>query len=439
MIHPVEQQLESASRYIDELPRATGDWLLGQRQAAAQRFADIGYPHARQEAWKYTGIDGLLERGFETQDGGREFSQSALIRLFLKQPVAGRLVFVDGVYQSELSTVEAKGLTLGSLRAAMAAGDREVLSRVGALSGIGEHGFAALNLATLHDGAVIRVEPAARLEAPIELLHVTTRGAEGRALRSRHLVRLGVGASASLIERYLTLDDQVGTFNNLVCEVSLDQGARLDHQRVQLEGAQTYHLSDVHLGLAADAHYRGVQASLGAVWSRTTLHNRFTEAGATCELDGLYLAGDGQLTDIHLDVDHAVAQCESRENFKGILQGAGKAVFDGLIRVREQAQKSNAHLHNANLMLSRRAEIDTKPQLVILADDVQCSHGTTVGQLDPQALFYLRSRGLDAQRARHLLCLGFASEIVERFQGERLREELNEEIRRRIETEGSER
>jgi len=429
----IDEQLESASRYIDGLPRESGDWLLGQRQAAAQRFADIGYPHARQEAWKYTGIDGLLERGFETEDPEREFPHHAVTRQFLREPVAGRLVFVDGVHQPELSGIEVKGLTLGSLRAAMAAGDREVLSHVGSLSGVGEHGFAALNLATLHDGAVIRVEPGARIEAPIELLHVTTRGSEGRNLRSRHLVLLGENASASLVERYLTLDEHVGCFNNLVCEVSLAKGAHLNHQRVQLEGALTYHLSDVHLGLSADARYQGVQASLGAAWSRTTLHNRFAEAGAACELDGIYLAGDGQLTDIHLDVDHAVPHCDSRENFKGILYGAGKAVFDGLIRVREQAQKSNAHLHNANLMLSRRAEIDTKPQLVILADDVQCSHGTTVGQLDPQALFYLRSRGLDTQRARHLLCLGFASEIVERYECESLREELNEVIRQRIE------
>jgi Fe-S cluster assembly protein SufD len=429
----LQNQLEAASRYIDGLARESGEWLFGQRQAAAQRFADNGYPDAKQEAWKYTAIDGLLEREFEPRDGAGVFHQPAVTRQFLKQPVAGRLVFVDGVYQPELSACETTGVTLGSLRAAMAAGERKVLSAVGALSGVGEHGFAALNLATLNDGAVIQVDAGVQVEQPIELLHVTTRGAAGRTLRSRHMVLLEAAASANLIERYLTLDSEVGCFNNLVCEVSLAKGARLIHQRVQMESSQTYHLSDVHLGLAAAARYQGVQASLGAIWSRTLLHNRFVESGACCELDGLYLAGDGQLTDIHLDVDHAVPQCDSRENFKGILYGAGKAVFDGLIQVREQAQKSQAHLHNANLMLSRRAEIDTKPQLVILADDVQCSHGTTVGRLDPQAVFYLRSRGLDEQRARHLLCLGFASEVVERFTGESLRHQLTEVIREKVE------
>ncbi|MET0028420.1 MAG: Fe-S cluster assembly protein SufD [Candidatus Thiodiazotropha sp.] len=429
----IDQQLEATARYIDGLPRESGDWLLGQRQAAAQRFSDIGYPQSRQEAWKYTGIDGLLSHEFETVETDREFPRHAVIRQYLKEPVAGRLVFVDGEYQADLSEVQAPGLHLGSLRAAMASGDRQALSRVGILSGVGEHGFAALNLATLHDGAVIRVEEGVQIESPLELLHVTTRASEGCALRSRHLVILGADSSASLIERYISLDDSVSCFNNLVCEVSLARGARLNHQRVQLEGRQTYHLSEVHLGLEADAHYQGVQASLGGAWSRTLIHNQFNASGANCELDGLYMAGDGQLTDIHLDVDHAVPHCDSRENFKGILSGAGKAVFDGLIQVREQAQKSNAHLHNANLMLSRRAEIDTKPQLVILADDVQCSHGTTVGQLDSQALFYLRSRGLDPVRARHLMCLGFAGEIIDRFSSESLRETLNEVIRRKIE------
>ncbi len=428
----LQEQIEAASGYIDGLAQESGEWLLGQRQAAVQRFADMGYPHAKMEAWKYTSIDNLLKRNFNTGHLPQEFPRHAVVRQFNQEPVAGRLVFVDGTYQPDLSSCEAKGISLGSIRSAMVSGDRAVLAAVGSLTGLGEHAFAALNLATLNDGGVIRVDAGVDLAQPIELLHVTTRSAEGSALHSRHLVLLGEDASANLIERYVTLDSEVACFNNLVCEVSLAKGASLTHQRVQLESSQTYHLSDLHLSLAKQAHYHGIQASLGAAWSRTTIHNRFTDSEASCELDGIYLAGDGQLTDIHLDVDHAVPHCDSRENFKGILHGAGKAVFDGLIQVQQHAQKSNAHLHNANLMLSRRAEIDTKPQLVILADDVQCSHGTTVGQLDPQALFYLRSRGLDESRARDLLCLGFASEVIERFTSESLRASLTEVIQHKI-------
>lgn len=423
---------QAATRYIDNLPSHGGEWLGAQRRAAMDRFAEIGFPHARLEAWKYTGIDGLLQQGFDVTDQVHEYPRHAIVRQFLKEPVAGRLVFVDGVYQSDLSACETAGVTIGSLRNAMADNDRSVLEAVGALSGVGEHGFAALNLATLRDGAVIRISEKTRLEQPVELLHVATKGCAGQSLRTRHLIMLEADASANLIERYVALDGETAYFNNLVCEVALAERSRLVHQRVQMESQRAYHLCDIHLGLQADAHYHGISASLGAAWSRTTIHNRFFNEGANCELDGLYLAGDGQLTDVHLDVDHAVPRCDSREDFRGILHGAGKAVFDGLIQVREQAQKSNAHLYNANLMLSRRAEIDTKPQLVILADDVQCSHGTTVGQLDPQAIFYLRSRGLDEQNARHLLCLGFASEIVERFESETLREQLTEVIRQQV-------
>jgi len=423
---------QAATCYVDNLPTQQGDWLDAQRRTAIERFAAIGFPHAKQEAWKYTGIEGLLQQGFATTDQVHEFPRHAVLRQCLQEPVAGRLVFVDGVYQADLSTGETAGVTVGSLRAAMAGNDRPVLEAVGSLSGVGEHGFAALNLATLHDGAVIRIEARCRVEQPIELLHVSTKGVTGQALRSRHLIMLAADARASVIERYVSLDDESVYFNNLVCEISLAEGAQLTHQRVQMEGPRAYHLCDIHLGLQGEAHYHGINASLGAAWSRTTIHNRFTGKGANCELDGLYLAGDGQLCDFHLDVDHAVPHCDSREDFRGILHGAGKAVFDGLITVREQAQKSNAHLHNANLMLSRRAEIDTKPQLVILADDVQCSHGTSVGQLDPQALFYLRSRGLDEHMARQLLCLGFASEVIDRFGSESLRKQLTAVIRQQV-------
>ncbi len=279
---------------------------------------------------------------------------------------------------------------------------------------------------------MIRITAGQLLEKPIELLHVATKAAAGRTQRPRHLIILEADASATLVERYLALDE-VSYFNNLVCEIVLQERASLKHQRVQQESLQAYHLSEIYLGLAAEAHYQGVSAALGGAWSRTTINARFTAPGANCELDGLYLAGEGQLVDFHLDVDHAVPGCNSRENFKGILNGQGRAVFDGRILVREQAQQSNAHLSNANLMLSRKAEIDTKPQLEILADDVQCSHGTTVGQLDSEALFYLRSRGLNEDQARRLLCLGFAQEILDRFETESLREQLGEAIHQRLE------
>ena len=432
MNQPQIDYRQTAQRYLEQLPGQEGEWLISRRQAAVERFLELGLPHGKLEAWKYTGIDTLLQLGFEISDQVHTFPRHGVLRHFLKEPVAGRLVFVDGFFQADLSDCAIAGVTLHSLRGAMASGDRRALEAVGALSGVGDHGFSALNLAMLHDGAMISVGEGVKLEQPLELLHVATRGAAGQALRTRHLIQLRADASANLIERYVALDDEVAYFNNLVYEVSLAERSSLTHQRLQLESPRAYHLCDIHLGLQTDANYHGINAAVGAIWSRTAIHNRFNDEGGHCELDGLYLAGEAQLTDFHLDVDHAAPRCHSREDFRGILHGAGKAVFDALIQVREPAQKSNAHLNNANLMLSRRAEIDSKPQLVILADDVQCSHGASVGQLDPQAIFYLRSRGLDERKARQLLCLGFASEVIERFECEALRDQLTATIRRLV-------
>ncbi len=423
---------QAAQRYIEALPTAGGHWLTGERQAAVVRFAELGFPDRHQEGWRYTSVKDLLQQGFVTADPAGEFSEAAVKRQFLAEPVAGRLVFVDGLFRPELSDTAIPGMQVGSLRGAMATADRPVLQALGSLSGSGNHGFSALNLATMQDGATIRVTAGSKVEQPIELLQIATGSAAGRTLRPRHLIVLEEDSAATLIERNLALDPSC-YFNNLVCEILLADRARLRHQRVQQESLQAYHLSELYLELQAGADYRLVTAAVGGAWSRTTINNRFAAAGANCELDGLYLAGDGQLVDYHLDVDHAVPACTSRENFKGIVTGRGRAVFDGMIRVQEQAQKSSAHLSNANLMLSRQAEIDTKPQLEILADDVQCSHGTTVGQLDPQAVFYLRSRGLDEDQARRLLCIGFAEEIIEYFEAEGLRRQLREAIRQRVE------
>ncbi|MEN8168140.1 MAG: Fe-S cluster assembly protein SufD [Pseudomonadota bacterium] len=427
----ISDALMTAQRYIDSLPVGDGLWLAEQRRAAIDRLFDLGLPHGRQEAWRYSEVQRLLDQGFVTADVAGEVPAAEIGKHFLAEPVAARLVFVDGLFQPALTDVALDGVQLGSLRVAMTKADKSVLQALGSLSGAGEHGFAALNLATMQDGAVIKITAGKRLEQPIELLHLTTRAAEGRTLRPRHLIILEADSSATLVERYLGLDE-ISNFNNVVCEILLEERASLHHQRVQQESPRAYHLSELYIRLQADAHYQGVSAALGGAWSRTTINSRFTAPGANCELDGLYLAGEGQLVDFHLDVDHAVPGCESREHFKGLLNGRGRAVFDGRILVREQAQKSNAHLANANLMLSREAEIDTKPQLEILADDVQCSHGTSVGQLDPQALFYLRSRGLNEDQARRLLCLGFAQEILDRFETESLREQLAEVISQRV-------
>ena len=421
---------------IETLPMSSGDWMIDRRLAALQRFETLGFPDRRSEAWRYTSVEALLEQGFVAPAKAQQRDRDHEIqRHLLELAAVGRLVFIDGQFMAELSVYPSEGVRVTSLRTAMANGDRQVLDAVGSLSGLGDDGFAALNLAGFYDGAVIQIDPDIRLDAPMELLHLSTAGAEGRKLPTRQLILMGRGSKAELIERFVSEDRQSRYFNHQVVEISLAEQASLSHKRIQMESRQAYHLSDLHIALQSKAEYSGVMASMGGCWSRTFITNRFKQPDAHCELDGLYLVDDGQLADFHLDVDHQVPNCSSGETFKGILRGSGRAVFDGLIQVGKGAQKSEAHLHNANLMLSRQAEVDTKPQLMILADDVVCSHGTSVGQLDDQAIFYLRSRGLDEQQARALLCQGFLAEIVEKFEHQALIESLNNHMNFVVSTE----
>ncbi|MEW8505866.1 MAG: Fe-S cluster assembly protein SufD [Candidatus Thiodiazotropha sp.] len=429
----LESYRQAAQRTIEQLSGEHGDWLIEQRQAAVRQMTDLGIPHARQEAWRYTSVEGLMGKGFGSNQRTSESHLDSPDIYPFEDKVAARLVFVDGIYNPELSVCGRQhGYKIGSLRNAMAEGDQSVLRSVARLSGMGDHLFAALNMATLQDGAVIQLSRGVEIEQPVELLHVTTNRRVCQAQQLRHLIELDEDASLSLIERYLSVDEGVDYFNNVVCEISLATGAECKHQRVQQESDAAYHLCHMHIELGRDARYQAVSAALGGAWSRTELHSRFAGEDAELEVAGLYTAGDGQLTDFHLAVDHAVPSCTSREHFKGILYGAGRAVFDGLIQVQVDSQKSEADLHNANLMLSARAEVDSKPQLVILADDVQCSHGTSVGQLDEDALFYLRSRGIEADQARRLLCLGFAGEILHKFETPSLREQIEYDLLQRI-------
>jgi Fe-S cluster assembly protein SufD len=233
-------------------------------------------------------------------------------------------------------------------------------------------------------------------------------------------VWLEAGAKATLIERYAGVGANA-YFTNGVGEIVLNAGAQLEHYRLQEETLAAYHISTLFVHHEAQSHYQGNTIAMGGRWSRTDYNVDFHGEQAQSRLDGLYLVNDKQLTDIHLNINHAVPNCASEQDFRGILLGTGRGVFDGLIKVAEQAQHTEAHLHNANLMLSRSAEVDTKPQLLIYADDVKCSHGTTVGQLEPEQLFYLRSRGISEIEAKKMLSVGFAQTVLDKCSVESLR------------------
>jgi Fe-S cluster assembly protein SufD len=419
----------------DVLPGTGLDWLDAQRGAALAQVRSAGVPSAKQERWRYTGLKPLLEQAFVQGDEDvTALDPDDVEDLLIPGLDAHRVVLANGRLVPSLSWVDGlpAGVRAGGLRSILETEPELLHRRLGRVAGEGAHVFAALNTAGMDDGFVLLLDSGAVVERPIEIIHLSLGMDEPRLAQPRHLVDLGEGASATLIERYVSLGESLYCTNS-VLELSLAARAELTHYRVQEESPKAFHLAGVYLSQAARSRYHGVSVGLGAAWSRTDLVAGFVGEGAECDLDGLYLAGDGQMMDFHLDVRHDVPGCTSREGFKGILYGKARAVFDGRVYVARNAQKTDAQLSNRNLLLSRSAEVDTKPQLEILADDVKCSHGTTVGQLDPGSLFYLRSRGIPPNQARRMLCVGFAGEVLDALRLEPLRDYVAEQVGRRLE------
>ena len=409
-------------------------WLQERRGRARDRLRADGYPTPKDEAWRYTNLEPLLAQGFAPAQGeGTAVAETNLTGFLIPGLDADRVVLVNGRFMPGLSRLGElpPGVLIGGLREILEREPDRVRDYLAQVVPEERSPFSALNTAAMDDGVVLMLAEGIRLERPIELLHVSVGGGETRLTHPRHLVVLGRGAQAEVVERYVSLGEGLYC-NNLVLELHLGEGARLQHHRVQEESPNAFHLSGLYLQLGAGSGYRGTNMAFGASWSRTELHVRFGGEGAECEISGLYLAGERQLVDFHLDVLHEVPGCASRENFKGILYGRGRAVFDGRVYVHQYAQKTDAHLSNANLILSRNAEVDTKPQLEINADDVKCSHGTTVGQIEPGMLFYLRARGIPEPKAREMLCLGFAEEIIEGCGLEALGEHLSTAVAQRL-------
>lgn len=416
------------------LPGQDIDWLSARRIEAVEQFMRQGFPTRKAEAWRYTPLDKLLQQTLTAPTESPPALATVDIDAFrIAKNCVARLVFMNGTWLPELSHtrgIHAEARVSG-LRSALEHAPEQIAAWLGSAADVAANSFTALNMALLNDGAWIQIPAGMKLEGPIELLYLSHGTDAAPVLSPRNLIVLGDGAEATLVEHYASLG-AASCFTNSLTEVQLGTDARLQHNRLQDESTHTRHMSNVFIRQGRGSHYQGLGVSLGGSWSRTEYHNRFELPQAVCEMDGLYLSGEQQYTDIHLEITHAVAECTSRERFKGILLGRGRAVFDGRIRVEQDAQKTDAFLSNANLLLSREAEVDSKPQLEIFADDVKCGHGTTIGQLDPEQLFYLRARGIGAADAQRMLCLGFASDVLENCAVPEFRERVERQVQQRL-------
>ena len=408
-----------AAGYLESLlagqprwPASPLAWLNELRAEAVDRVGVLTVPTIRDEEWRFTDLSPLTKVTFQPARTPACLKSADVERFHIEEATT-RLVFVDGIYAPELSSVARDGgVVVANLSAAGAAHAVAIESHLGRHVEFRDSVFAALNTAFLHDGALVVVPCDVSAAAPVHLLFIATQ--KGAASYPRCLLVAESGSTVTVVEDYVALQPET-YFTNAVTEIALGDRAHVDHIRVQRDSGQAFHIANCAVSLANASRYRSVSVALGARISRYDLNVLHTAEGAECTIDGLALIGERQLADTHTCIDHAKPQGVSRQLHKCIAGGAAHAVFNGKIIVRPDAQRTNSQQSSRNLLLTGKAHVDTKPQLEIFADDVKCAHGATVGQLDSEAVFYLTSRGLSDAAARNLLTYAFGAEIIDRI------------------------
>jgi Fe-S cluster assembly protein SufD len=400
----------------DHLPGARLAWLAALRADAAAHVAARGFPTRRVEAWKYTDLSPVAQAGFA------EPLTAVAGALTLPKPrAAAHAVFVDGRLRADLSALNGLGYRVASLAQHLP----ELEGRLGALAPLAEHPMSALNTLMFEDGLLLDV-PAGVDAGHLELLSIAVDPGRPFAFHPRHLIRLGAGAKLTLLETAMGGSAQY--LHNPVFEIDLAEGAVLTHGRAQQEGEGAFHLSMIYARIAAEARYDTMAVSAGARLTRMEIHAALTGPKASCHMNSAQLAAGRAVVDTTTALDHAAPDCASRQTCKTVLAGQSRGVFQGKILVRREAQKTDGYQMNQALLLSEEAEMDSKPQLEIYADDVKCSHGATIGALDADSLFYLRSRGVPADQARSMLVQAFLHEAFEGLEDDMLREALTEAV-----------
>lgn len=399
-------------------------WIAALRRENWERFERLGFPEASDEDWRGTPVARIARAPFRAAGPAGPAKASALARNPLADLGATRLVFANGRFVPSLSSpANGGGIFAGPLGEALASRGAAVEERLGRIAPRADRAFAALNAALADDVAVVVFEAGARPEAPVHVVHLALPDGESGATYPRTLIVAAPGSRASVIETYLG-DAPALHLTCAATEVDVAEDASVEHARVQAEAPAALHLGTVDARLGRGAGLVSHNVSLGSALARVELGAVLGGEGSDCSLNGLYLADASRHVDQRTTVEHAVPRSVSRQTYRGILGGEARAVFRGRIRVAPGAQRTDAFQSNHNLLLSDGALVSSRPQLEIYADDVRCTHGATVGQLDADALFYLRSRGIGAGEARRLLTEAFGGEIVRRIGFVPLRERL---------------
>jgi len=425
--------LENFSRFESALQPS---WLMPLRKAGIAGFAKLGFPTLQDEDWRFTNIAPLARLPLQpaSEPANDAAAKAALEKYIFAGLPGARLVFVNGYYSTALSSLRGlpAGVKVSNLEAAMVANSVFVEKQFGRCVLTDDSAFAALNQAFFRDGGFVYVPAGVAIAEPIQFIFISTAKQDGETIQPRNLIIAEANSKVTVIESYLSTHN-TAYFTNAVTEIAAADNAALEHVKFQDEADDAFHLATIAGKLGRASHVSVHSFALGAKLSRTSIRANLAGEGLECILNGLYLTRGEQLADHHMIVEHAQPHCASHEYFNGILDDKSKGVFHGRIYVHPLAQKTDAKQTNKNLLLSDDATADTKPQLEIYADDVKCTHGATIGQLNDESIFYLRSRGLGKDTARQMLIHAFAGEIIARVKHEAVRERLDQVIWDRLE------
>jgi len=423
----------TTSAYLEDVKAATSRdgeprWLRDLRARGAAHFAKVGFPTTRDEDWKYTSAAPIAELDVRAlQEPGGEVTAEQLAPYTFGENGWTTLVFVNGRYDAALSSgvdldAGVRVLPLGEAREEMA---EVVEGMLGSICTVEQSAFVALNAALHTDGAVIHLAPGAYASKPIHLLFVSDALSAKGASHPRILIAAEPNSKATVIESYVALGEAT-YLTNSVTEIALADGATVEHYKIQRESPRSYHVATIDARQGRDSHFVSFSFAIGAALSRTNVWTVLGGEGCGATLNGLYMADGEQHVDHQTRIEHQKESCYSREVYRGVLDDTAHGVFNGKVYVHPEAQKTDGKQENHTLLLSPRAVIDTKPQLEIFADDVKCTHGATVGRIDATSLFYMKSRGVGAVRARQLLTYAFAADVLEQIELEPLRNSLEE-------------
>ncbi len=409
--------------------------LRDLRTNAFARFKESGFPTTRHEEWRFTNVTPIANTKFAFLDGTLSAKKiTDISRWNIAGEDVASLVFVDGQWSEALSNIVAlpKGVRFLPLSQAATNGAAEALDQLGRITDIDSNPFCALNTALFSEGVLITVPDGTTVRQPLLILMLTTPRLETLAVFPRILVNVGRQSSLSLVEIYGGGGSTPG-LTDIVTEVFVGEGATVEHDRLQVESEAHYHMSTMTVRQEQGSVFLSNSITFGGGLVRNNVHVTLGGPGGECTLNGLAIGNGTQLIDNHTSIDHAADHCTSHELYKTILDGAAHGVFNGKIFVRPGAQKTDAKQTNKTVLLSNEALMNTKPQLEIFADDVKCTHGAAVGQLDDEQLFYLRTRGIGREEARAMLTQAFANDVIERIHVDAVRARLEHFLRSRLE------